>query len=306
MGFGPQLVDIDADGDADLISGDWSGRIILFRRSRGGSFLPGEPIKDGDGKPLKVDYGVYSFAHDWDADGDYDLLAGTVDTSGKGNVYLLTNEGTPEAYKFGNPTRVLASGEEIVTPGGDAAPIAADWDGDDKPDLIIGCGDGSVIWYRNIGSRHSPKFSIRETLVPEPEKDAQRGVQAKVCVTDWNEDGEMDLLIGDCGKQFDKILSDEEQRWRDDARQRQKEVLSTWAQTFRQYRDLLRQGSSKDSDDDKTHEANVTRIREQLAHLKNLRNRYYEEEQALEPGKQYHGRLWVYFGQAKSMRQVAD
>ena len=291
MGFGPQLIDFDADGDVDILSGNWPGNVVIFSKNSDGTFAPGEFINASDGKPIKIDYGVYAFATDWDSDGDLDLLAGTVgSTTNDGNVYLVTNNGTAQKHQFSEPTKLVADGKEIVAPDGHTAPAVADWDRDGKLDLILGCGDGSVVWYRNVGSREVPELSASRTLIPAPAKDEDRGIRARVCVTDWNEDGELDLLIGDFGKQFAKVLSEEEEQWRREAQQRQQEFLATWAKTFKRYRQLLQEKA------DGPESAEIVETRGQLTELKNQRSAYYEEEQALQPGRQFHGRVWLYLG----------
>jgi hypothetical protein len=76
--------------------------------------------------------------------------------------------------------------------------------------LAVGWGDGSVVWYRNVGSKTEPKLAKGVTLVKAapwpnyddnapPTKDKKPGVRAKVCVVDWNADGYLDLLVGDFG-----------------------------------------------------------------------------------------------------------
>src|SRR6516165_2774424 len=112
---------------------------------------------------------------------------------------------------YGMPQKLEAGGQPIQAPHhGDSQPIAADWDGDGLLDLIVGWGDGSVVWYRNVGSRTEPKLAKGMTLVaraPWPNyddnapasRDAKPGVRAKVCVVDWNGDGRLDLLVGDFG-----------------------------------------------------------------------------------------------------------
>src|SRR2546423_6493929 len=158
MGFGPQLVDFDGDGRQDIISGDWLGRVIFFRRLADGTFAAGERIKDREGKELKVDYGASVFACDWDGDGKLDLLVGVV-AADKGNVFLIRNTGTRTKYEYGAPEKLEAGGKDIVAAAGDAAPVAADWDGDGKLDLVLGAGDGSVVWFRNVGTRSEPKLA---------------------------------------------------------------------------------------------------------------------------------------------------
>ena len=42
IGFTPQLVDFDADGRSDVISGCYPGEVYLFRRQADGAFAAGE------------------------------------------------------------------------------------------------------------------------------------------------------------------------------------------------------------------------------------------------------------------------
>jgi hypothetical protein len=189
------LVDFDADGRKDVISGSWPGELYLFRGGPDGQFAAGENIKDRDGTEIKVGNASAVHAADWDGDGDLDLLVGNI----QGEVHLLTNEGTPEKWAFGAAAKLEAAGESIQIPHGDAGPYVADWDRDGKLDLLVGSGAGSVVWYRNVGSGDRPELSAGKTLVPESHQ-GQRfdstgessgaksacGMRAKICVTDWN------------------------------------------------------------------------------------------------------------------------
>ena len=184
-------------GDARYETTDKGGSVIIYE---------GERIEVPPDKQAGIT-GTASAVHavDWNGDGLIDLLVGDVG----GNVYLLPNEGTREKYAFGKPQRLEAGGKPIQMPHGDAGPFAADWDGDGKLDLLVGAGDGSVWFFRNIGTAKEPKLAAGEMIVgpglaaygADAPKEPRRGVRAKVCAVDWNGDGRLDLLVGDFATQ---------------------------------------------------------------------------------------------------------
>lgn len=143
-------------------------------------------------------------AVDWDGDGDLDLLVGEIG----GSVYLIPNESSAKAYAFGKEQPLQAGGKALKVEG-DAGPFTADWDGDGHLDLLVGAGDGSVSLFRNVGSNRQPELANAEVLVPAGKlaygtgipKTPVRGIRAKVCATDWNGDGRLDLLVGDFASQ---------------------------------------------------------------------------------------------------------
>jgi hypothetical protein len=151
IGFTPQLVDFDGDGRRDLLSGSWPGEIYVFRGQADGLFAAAEPVKGRDGKPPDVGQAATAFASDWDADGGLDLVVGNMAEE----VRLVPNEGSARHPAYGTPLRLSAGGAPIEVPEGDAGPVVADWDTDGKPDLIVGTGAGSVLWYRNTGPSRS-------------------------------------------------------------------------------------------------------------------------------------------------------
>jgi len=174
-----------------------------FEHTPEGTFVNyhGQRLESTPERPIGIT-GTASAVHaaDWDGDGDYDLIIGTI----TGNVYLVQNEGTPESYVFGKEEQLQAGGNPINVERS-AGPFAADWDGDGDLDLLVGADDGSISLYHNTGSAKSPELASAVLLVPpvektssrQPPKEVRRGMRSKICVTDWNEDGLLDLLVGD-------------------------------------------------------------------------------------------------------------
>lgn len=106
------------------------------------------------------------------------------------------------APEFGAEQFVQAGGIDIQVPGY-SVPSLADWNGDGLNDLIVGEGgggySGKVRVYLNIGTKAEPQF--RDYVY------AQAGTSDLTCtpigcmgcfprVVDWDEDGRIDLLIG--------------------------------------------------------------------------------------------------------------
>lgn len=104
----PTAVDWDADGDLDLVVGNFPGSFFLFTGQGEGRFLPTAEIINSGGRPLKVN-GNHSdpAVVDWDGDGDLDLLSG----SGSGGVYWAENRAG-----VGEPPE-LAPFETLIKPG---------------------------------------------------------------------------------------------------------------------------------------------------------------------------------------------
>jgi hypothetical protein len=206
-------VDWDNDGKKDLIAGDTEGNVTLFLNvgtKEKPELAKGKAV-EADGKPIKSGShplaGTYSKLHmaDWDGDGLRDLLIGHSYT-----IIMYKNVGTESAPRFQSPTLIKAPEESNPhTPvrdwDGDGKPDAnfplrpspyvVDWDGDGKKDLLVGCESPRVIFYRNVGSDTKPKLAKGEELKLTGSGFGS-GYRCRIDVTDWNNDGKKDLLVG--------------------------------------------------------------------------------------------------------------
>ena len=127
---------------------------------------------------------------DWNGDGLYDLILG--DRDGYVTVYL--NQGTNDSPKYAVGMKLRAGGKEIKVKS-PSAPYLVDWNGDGKIDLLVGNGGGYLHFFPNVGSVDSLDFGPG-VMVKAAGKDLDVGGEASPCVIDWNEDGKMDLLMG--------------------------------------------------------------------------------------------------------------
>jgi hypothetical protein len=298
-------VDFDGDGIPDVLSGCWPGELHFFKGVGKGKYAAAQSLKDSGGKVLNVGRASTVFATDWRGTGRLDLLVGCVE----GFVWLVPNEGARDKPAYGKAVKLAIGGKEIQVAHGDSHPIAADWEGTGKPGLVVGCGDGSVQWYRNEGSRKEPKLGKAVTLVPPaPQPDStkkaptepQHGMRAKVWVGDWNGDGRLDLLVGD----FSVGLG-EEPKLSEADRKRQKELqtkLTKLQKDLEPYHQevnkLYQKGNNKTPEGRAALEKGYAKIAEKHKKVLDEQMTVYTEMRKFEAPRHYHGYVWLYLGKA--------
>ncbi|MEM7262157.1 MAG: VCBS repeat-containing protein [Planctomycetota bacterium] len=212
-------MDINGDGHSDIITGHyWPGDIFVFYGEGQGKFSAMANLKDETGRnlnggapwaseaePNMRSLAAAPYATDFDLDGDFDMLIGNIE----GSIVLIENIGSAKVPKFSkNRTVLQANGAPIRVGGGDSGPVYEDWDQDGLRDLLSGAGDGSVMYYRNVGKPDAPKFAAGVALLPSSPDHGMKPISAgqkptrpmartKISVVDYNGDGQVDLLVGD-------------------------------------------------------------------------------------------------------------
>jgi len=203
----PQLVDIDGDGDFDLMhrstfdDGTNYGTTVFFQENIGTpeeavfSELVASPFGLGEiGDATNLTFG------DLDGDGDLDMLTGRYDASYNGTYFAYyENTGTPTAPAFdpvvSNPFGL------ILEDGTDStAPQLADLDNDGDLDLLVGTYFDNTeltatVYLPNIGTAEAPAFG--------PSQANPFGLQLPLesylflpALADFDNDGDLDIVSG--------------------------------------------------------------------------------------------------------------
>lgn len=163
----PQLLDADADGDADLFVFESIGR-LRFYRNDGTPAAASFTFVTDDWGGRHEDY--FGRVVDMDSDGDLDLLTQAPEfetviggtTVFQTGAYLYTNTGSSAAPVLVNQS-THPEGFLVDTGGAPiacvtTAPDLVDLEGDGDKDLLMGDPSGAFILYRNVGTPTAPAF----------------------------------------------------------------------------------------------------------------------------------------------------
>ncbi len=177
------LWDLDGDQDLDLIIGQADGNLKVYANIG----TPSAPVFEYQQNLLAFfDIGFYSVPAlaDMDADGDQDLFVARA----QAGIYCLENVGTPDSATWHIADTYYAN---LNLPGQEALTFA-DLDADGDLDMLVGCSDGTLRLYRNIGTPQAAAWDHAE----ENYAGVDVGDNSMPLLKDVDADGDADLLIG--------------------------------------------------------------------------------------------------------------
>lgn len=205
--------DLTGDGLPDLLLADSNGFFWLYANTGSakepkwptGNLMslwlvpPPKNLKDSSHKQ-DADYPpacTRLYLTDFTGDGVLDLVIGDY----LGNIMFVKNSGSRQAPKFNSPGKIsdvtVPTGPKGRLWGNFLSPVYEDFNGDNRPDLLVGEGTYSAnsLWlFPNVGSAATPRFSYdkRIRLIPGMGKE-----HLTPYPVDWNGDGKMDLIVGE-------------------------------------------------------------------------------------------------------------
>ncbi len=195
----PSFVDIDGDGDYDLVVGGGDGKLVYYENvgdSTSASFTTSVFLSANGSEISVASKTVPSFV-DIDGDNDYDLVVG--DSLGKLGYY--ENVGNSTSFSFTTVVSLSANGE-VIDIGEHSAPSFADIDRDNDYDLVVGGKDGNLNYYENVGDSTSASFTTSVTLSANGSY-INVGASSRPSFVDIDGDSDYDLVVGE----FHKILN---------------------------------------------------------------------------------------------------
>ena len=243
--------DWDGDGDMDLLAGNTAGNIGWFANLSGPGVakpkfaapkllsVDGQALRIMAGEngsiqgPAEAKWGYTTFTvADWDGDGRPDLVVNSI----LGDVVWYRNSGTRQApalaparpieVEWTSPQPALAWGWR--KPAGKAlltqwrtTPVTVDWNKDGLIDLVMLDHEGYLAFFER--ARRDEKLVLlppQRVFCDESGKPlrlnagtAGKSGRRKLCVVDWDGDGQLDFLVNSSSADFYRQVKSVDGKW---------------------------------------------------------------------------------------------
>ena len=191
----PVFVDLDNDGDMDMVTGEYNG-FFFYYRNDGTASSPSFTQVTGGASPLEgpsmggARISNPEFA-DLDNDGDLDMVSG----GAWGTFAYWENIGTASAAWYVQRSGVFNPFESLSQPN-DSKLAFGDIDGDGDLDFFAGQNDGIMKLYLNTGTVSSPTF-VAQSGAADPFDGVDIGNHPHMILVDWDNDGDLDMVVGE-------------------------------------------------------------------------------------------------------------
>jgi hypothetical protein len=201
----PAIADLDGDGLADLVLGDFGGKFRVYKNvgTKAEPVFEKQDLLQAGDEPANVRIyccigGQPRFV-DFDHDGVLDFLANSYDP---GHCYFFrgVGDGTFEkpveiVDKNNVPVRSAPEQKQKVQSFGSFY-VPVDWDADGDYDLLIGCFDGELKLRINEGDAKNYSFAGENVVVNAGDEPLKVSAHCCPVVADWDGDGLWDLVVG--------------------------------------------------------------------------------------------------------------
>lgn len=202
-----KTIDIDGDGDQDMLIGDSQTDNSLLVINGGSNTHAQMTSQDTLFPSYNVPVRIHSFAThayiDGDNDGKRDLLVSPGEYENKNGVFFYHNDGTDSVPQF-NFIKKNYLQDQMIDVGESATPVLFDSDGDGLPDIVIGNRNRTVTdstyvttlsLYRNTGTISSPAFTFVTNDFAGLQSYLLTG-QIFPSFGDMDNDADMDMILG--------------------------------------------------------------------------------------------------------------